>query len=80
MKEMLITTKGIAASEGDEEDLAFVYCVDETGYCLSLSRLPDDPLVEVMVIDQVNHKTSEVAAELSPDKLVVRLSDGAGSR
>jgi hypothetical protein len=78
---MLITTKGIAASERDEDysGMAYIYCVDTTGYCLSLSRQIDDPLIEVMVIDQVLVKTAEVAAELSSEKLMVRLSDSAAN-
>lgn len=76
---MVIRTKGFETSTGGHEDqqLAFVYCTDESGYCLSLARFPDDDLVEVMVIDQVNHKTREVEVELSRNELKVRLSRAA---
>jgi hypothetical protein len=73
---MIIRTKGFATSVGgcEDDDLACIYCVDETGYCPSLARFPDDKLVEVMVIDQVNHKTREVEVELSREQLRVSLS------
>jgi hypothetical protein len=73
---MVIRTKGFATSTGAHEDqqLAYIYCKDENAYCLSLARFPDDELVEVMVIDQVNHKTREVEVELSRERLTVSLS------
>lgn len=58
----------------EDDELAYVYCVDESGYCLSLARFPDDELVEVMVVDQANHKTCELTVELSSDELRVQLS------
>jgi hypothetical protein len=69
---MVIRTKGFATSTGDRDygGLAYVYCTDESGYCMSLARLPDDDLVEVMVLDQVNHKTREVTVELSREALI----------
>jgi hypothetical protein len=73
---MLIRTNGFATSLGGRQDdeLAYAYCVDESGYCLSLARFPNDELVEVMVVDQVNHKTREVSVELTPEQLRVTLS------
>jgi hypothetical protein len=59
--------------------MAFIYCVDDSGYCLSLSRLSGDPLIEVMIFDQINHKTREVSAELHQDKLLVSLSRSAAA-
>jgi hypothetical protein len=44
-----------------------------------VSRFLDGELVEVMVVDQVNHKTREVAVELSRDLLRLRLSAGAAA-
>ncbi len=78
---MMIRTKGFATSTGGQEDqeLVYVYCTDETGYCLSLSWFPGDELAEVMVIDQVNYKTPEVAVALSPCELRVNLSPGAAA-
>lgn len=76
---MVIHTKGFATSTGDDEWLAYAYCIDESGYCLSVCRYLDDELVEVMVIDQVNHKTREVAVELCHDQLRLRLSAAAAS-
>jgi hypothetical protein len=79
---MVIRTRGFATSTGvpdDEEELAYVYCVSDNGYCLSLARFPNDELVEVMVRDQVNHKTHEVEVILYRDKLVVNLSPTAAA-
>ena len=78
---MILHTSGIAASARDPDynDMAFIYCVDHSGYCLSLSWTPGDSAVEVMVFDQLNHKTREVAAELYPNKLLVSLSRLAAS-
>jgi hypothetical protein len=76
---MIIRTKGFVTSTGDDEGLACAYCTDESGYCLSVCRNIDDELVEVMVIDQVNHKTREVAVELSRDQLCLRLSAAAAA-
>jgi hypothetical protein len=71
---MVINTKGFATSTGDDENLAYAYCIDERGYCLSVCRVLDDELVEIMVFDQVNYKTREVAVELSRDQLRLKLS------
>lgn len=78
---MVIRTKGFATSPGDPDydGLAYVYCVDESGYCLSLCRMPDGELVEVMVRDQINHKTREAAVELSRDELRVTMSPAAAA-
>jgi hypothetical protein len=61
------------------EQLAYIYCADESGYCLSVAWFPGDELAEVMVIDQVNHKTREVAVELSRDQLRLTLSPAAAA-
>jgi hypothetical protein len=79
---MVIHTTGFATSTGDDDDegLAYVYCTDMSGYCLSLSRFLDDELVEVMVLDQVNHKTREVVVELSRKELRVTMSPDAAAQ
>lgn len=79
---MVIRTKGFATSVGgrEEDELACAYCVDESGYCLSVCRLPSENLVEVMVVDQLNHKTREVTVELSRQELRLRLSAEAAAR
>lgn len=79
---MVIRTKGLATSPGDPDydGLAYVYCVDESGYCLSLCRMPDWELVEVMVRDQINRKTREVAVELSRDVLRVGISPAVAAQ
>lgn len=76
---MVIHTEGFATSTGEDEDLACVYAVDKSGYCLSLARLLYDEMVEVMVSDQSVHKTRDVAVELSPQQLRVRLSPAAAA-
>jgi hypothetical protein len=78
---MVIRMKGFATSPGDPyyDGLAYVYCTDESGYCLSLCRMPDCELVEVMVRDQINHKTREVAVELRRHELRITLSPGAAA-
>jgi hypothetical protein len=78
---MVIHTRGVASSVADDdyEGMAYIYCVDASGYCLSLSRQPDAALIEVMVVDQVVHRTAEVAAELHPDMLVIGLSPSAAA-
>lgn len=82
---MILQTNGIASSPKDPDygDMAFVYCVGPGGwgsYCVSLSRPPDESLIEVMVRDQTVHRTSEVSVELWPDKLNVKLSPAAAYR
>lgn len=78
---MVIHTTGVASSVADDDydGMAYIYCVDGSGYCLSLSRRPDAALVEVMVVDQVVHRTAGVAAELHADRLVVGLSPSAAA-
>ena len=80
---MVIHTKGFATSTGGQEEgknLAYAYCVDESGYCLSVCRLTGEDLGEVMVMDQVNHRTREVAVELSREELRLRPSPAAAAR
>ncbi len=74
---MIFETDGFSTSTGDDECLAYVYCTDKNGYCLSLARQLEDDLVEVMVNDQINHKTREIVVELKSNELRVSLSPGA---
>jgi hypothetical protein len=78
---MVFHTASVASSVADDDygGMAYIYCVDWSGYCLSLSRHPDADLVEVLVDDQRVHRTAEVTAELHSDKLVVRLSPSAAA-
>jgi hypothetical protein len=78
---MVIHTINVVSSAADDDygGMAYLYCVDRSGYCLSLSRHPDQTLVEVMVVDQRVHRTAEVTAELQPEKLIVRLSPSAAA-
>jgi hypothetical protein len=77
----IMQTQGFVTSIGSipDEDLAYAYCIDETGYCLSVSRYPQDELIEVMVYDQLNHKTCEVSVELSMNQLVLGISPAAAA-
>lgn len=79
---MVIHTKGFATSTGEDDDegLAYVYCTDVGGYCLSLARFLDGELVEVMVVDQINYKTREIAVELSRDELRVSVSPAVAAQ
>ncbi len=78
---MVIDTDGVASSVADDDydGMAYIYCVDRSGYCLSLSRCPDNTLIEVMVVDQRVHRTAEVTASLSPNKLAVTLTKAAAA-
>jgi hypothetical protein len=81
-KRVLNCPDGFEASTGAEpdEDLAHVLFEDEDGYCLSVSRFPDeDDLVEVMVYDQIAHKTGDVEVELRPDQFCLTLSPAAAA-
>ena len=79
---MVICAKGFTTSTGDPDydGLAYLYCTDKSGYCLSLARFPDDDLVEMMVLDQINHKTRDVVVELSRDELRVTVSPAVAAR
>jgi hypothetical protein len=83
-KRVLNCPDGFATATGSEpdEDLAHAYCQDrETGYCLSVSRFPhEDDLVEVMVYDQIVHKTADVTVELRPDQFRLTLSEQAAAK
>ncbi|MFL6261142.1 MAG: hypothetical protein ACJ76Y_15690 [Thermoanaerobaculia bacterium] len=81
-KKVLKCRDGFQASTGTQpdDDLAHVLFEDDDGYCLSVSRFPDDAdLVEVMVYDQVALKTGDVEVELSPDRFRLTLSEAAAA-
>jgi hypothetical protein len=65
---IIIRTKGFATSTGGHEDqeLAYAYCTDESGYCLSLAWFPGDELAEVMVIDQAYGQNTRTKAIRMP--------------
>ncbi|HEY1397414.1 transcriptional repressor [Roseateles sp.] len=66
----------VSASPFDEHyEMALVYCFDRAkNYCFSLSRFPSEPLIEVMVLDQVNHKVEDLDVCLTQDVLVASFS------
>ncbi len=54
--------------------MALVYCFDkEQNYCFSLTRSPDESEIEIMVLDQINRKVSDLSIELRGKSLVVAL-------
>jgi hypothetical protein len=70
-----LNVRDVAAWTHDEEieDFSGIFCGLEEDYVVSLARFPDDDVIEVMVVDQRNHKTKDVRAELNKDKLVIRI-------
>jgi hypothetical protein len=72
----------VAAFTHDEgiEDFSGIFCGLEQDYVVSLSRFPDDHLIEVMVVDQIVHGTKDVSAELYQNKLVIRISKEAAQQ
>lgn len=71
----------ILASEFDEDyEMALVYCFDKTkDYCFSLTRLPDSEEIEVMVLDQINHRVNDLSVVLNQSSIEVTLSKEASS-
>lgn len=65
----------VSASAFDEYyQMALVYCFDrEKNYCFSLSRFPEEDEIEVMVLDQINHKVVDLSVELRGSTLNVAL-------
>ena len=77
-KRVLNCPDGFESATGadPDDDLAHVLFEDDAGYCLSVSRFPDeDDLVEVMVSDQIAHKAGDVEVELRPDQFRLTLSE-----
>jgi len=67
----------VSASAFDEHyQMALVYCFDrEKNYCFSLSRFPEEDEIEVMVLDQINHKVANLSVELRGSTLNVALDN-----
>jgi hypothetical protein len=79
---IVLQTPGFATSNGGSgrDELIALYAVDHArNYCLGLCRFPDDPWIEVMVIDQVIHRTTELTVELSRARFRLTLSADAAS-
>jgi hypothetical protein len=80
---MVINTNGFGISVGNlaDRDLAYVCCADaESNYCLSISRFLHCEAIEIMVKDQINYETPEIAVELSFTQLLVSLSGTAAAK
>ncbi|MGA4531731.1 hypothetical protein ACPA1H_15410 [Ectopseudomonas chengduensis] len=61
----------ISASPYDADyDMALMHCFDSVqNYCFSLTRAPNSDEIEVMVVDQVNHKTDDLTLQLHRNHL-----------
>ncbi|PND39237.1 hypothetical protein C1O66_18025 [Paucibacter aquatile] len=79
---MQILAQQIAASPSDldRDDVAYVHIRGADGYVLSLARSPDSDLVEVMVRDQLNCKTTQVFARLTGRRLQVSVPEALASQ
>jgi hypothetical protein len=61
--------------------MALVYCFDkEKNYCFSLSRFPEEDEIEVMVLDQINHKVRDLSVELRGSTMSVTLDESLAAR
>lgn len=65
----------VSASPYDERyEMALVYCMDRAAnYCFSLTRFPDQDEIEVMVLDQVLTKVTDLELTLDGDVLTANL-------
>jgi hypothetical protein len=70
------------ASPFDEHyQMALVYCFDkEKNYCFSLSRFPEEDEIEVMVLDQINHKVRDLSVKLRGSTMCVALDESLAAR
>lgn len=70
------------ASAFDEHyQMALVYCFDkEQNYCFSLTRIPEEEEIEIMVLDQINRKVSDLSIELRGETLVVTLDKSVANQ
>jgi hypothetical protein len=65
-----------ASQFDDHYQMALIYCFDQDqNYCFSLSRFPDEDEIEVMVLDQVNRKVSDLSVILEGSILNILLDD-----
>lgn len=72
----------VSASSFDEHyGMALVYCFDKgKNYCFSLSRFPDEDEIDVMVLDQINHKVDDLSVRLEEKILTVNLDGGVATQ
>ncbi|PXX42680.1 transcriptional repressor [Undibacterium pigrum] len=71
----------ISFSAFDERyEMAFLYCYDkQKNYCFSLSRLPDEDYIEIMVLDQVIHRVQDLDFRLQADNILVCLDNATAA-
>jgi hypothetical protein len=79
---MEILAQQIVASPADPglDDLAYMHIRGADGYVLSLARSRELDLVELMVRDQLNFKTSQVCALLNGQKLKITVPEAFASQ
>lgn len=72
----------VFASPFDEHyQMALIYCFDrDKNYCFSLSRFPEEDEIEVMVLDQINHKVGDLSVELRGSTLSVSLDKSVAAQ
>ena len=64
-----------ASAFDDDYQMALVYCIDKAkNYCFSLSRVPDESRIEVMVLDQVSYKVADLSVRLKGEILEIALN------
>lgn len=82
MRKSKVLHARVSASPYDEHyEMAFVYCVDvATKYCFSLTRLPDQGEIEVMVLDQLNASVEDLNLTLNGDVLTAHLDPETASQ
>ncbi|WP_334011051.1 hypothetical protein [Burkholderia cepacia] len=78
----LHATVGAATSDlDDDESFANIYCHDaEQDYCFTLSRFPDDTLIEVMVRDQITWRVKDLSVRLTDDTIDIEIEPGIAAR
>jgi len=78
----LHATIGAATSDiDDDESCANIYCHDAAqNYCFSLLRFPEDPTIEVMVLDQLTANVKDLTVRLTGDTLDVELDERTAAR
>lgn len=72
----------MSASPFDEDcQMALVYCIDKAkSYCFSLSRFPDENMIEVMVLDQINYKVADLSVQLKGSTLEITLDQDVAAK
>lgn len=72
----------MSASPFDEDyQMAFVYCIDKAkNYCFSISRFPDESMIELMVLDQLSYKVADLSVQLKGNTLEIALDQDVAAK